>query len=120
MERAEANSFIGQTNTRLDRLEKDMVAVKREKSKHDELIDLIGSETGSIRHEMGQFRFEMDQFRLKMDQFRDETNKRFQKIDEQFAQVHSRISMVSVQLNDKIDLVGADLALVLKALNIKK
>lgn len=117
MERAEANSFIGQTNTRLDRLEKDMVAVKREKSKHEELIDLIGSETGSIRHEMGQFRLEMDQFR-------DETNKRFQKIDEQFVQVHSRINMVSVQLNDKIDSLSqafsGDIALILKALNIKK
>lgn len=83
---------FGQINLRLDRLENDMVAIKRDKSQHEELVDFIGAEMQKVHEKFVAI------------------DERFDIIDERFEGVHARISLETVKLHDKIDVVSADVS----------
>lgn len=107
----ETISLINTLISRINRLEMDMIAVKKQQSGHDNQIDALA--------------LEVHEFRQEFDAFRQHATDKFASIDQEFKKVHQQIRSLHTRMDngfgevkDELKEVKDGLKLVMTALGV--
>lgn len=109
---AETISIINALISRVNRLETDMIEIKRSQTDQDSQIDVLALEVRDFRTEFADFKDEMSLFRQEFNTFRDEvigfrtkTEHEFEKVHQQIRSLHTRMDNGFGEIKDELKLL---------------